>query len=193
MILTDTEMTDHTELIERLQSRTASMYLLEDVNLFHEAADALEAAQAEIERLTTDRRVLQADGKHPAPCAKFCEATAFTIELRRVRAERDKALARLAELSKQEPVGYFNGRFGVACAKGTLWAEITVRDALPMAGERLYSAAGAAKQPRHDPEFCSVGSRDIAAAAGASPQPRQDLSLDLLERVGPDCKANSSP
>ena len=41
----------NTELIARLQSRAASMYLLEDVKLFHEAADAMEAAQAEIDRL----------------------------------------------------------------------------------------------------------------------------------------------
>lgn len=34
-----------------------------------------------------DRHELQANGKHPAPCAKFCEATAFTIELRRAQAE----------------------------------------------------------------------------------------------------------
>ena len=47
-------MTNHADLIERLQSRTASMYLLEDVKLFHEAADALEAAQAEIEQYRVD-------------------------------------------------------------------------------------------------------------------------------------------
>jgi len=45
--------TDHTELIARLQSRTASMYLLEDVKLFHEAADALEARDRRIAELET--------------------------------------------------------------------------------------------------------------------------------------------
>lgn len=30
----------------------------------------------------TDRHTLQAEGKHPAPCARFCEANAFRIELR---------------------------------------------------------------------------------------------------------------
>lgn len=29
-----------------------------------------------------DRRILQADGKHPAPCARFCESNAYEIEIR---------------------------------------------------------------------------------------------------------------
>lgn len=33
-----------------------------------------------------ERAELQAEGKHPGPCAKFCEATAYEIELRRLRA-----------------------------------------------------------------------------------------------------------
>lgn len=37
-----------------------------------------------------DRAELQAEGKHPAPCAKFCEATAFGIDIRTLKAERDK-------------------------------------------------------------------------------------------------------
>lgn len=51
---------------------------------------------AEIERFTTDRRVLQSDGKHQAPCARFCEANAFTIELRQAKKiiERKDALLR---------------------------------------------------------------------------------------------------
>jgi hypothetical protein len=48
--------------------------------------------------LVENRRVLQADGKHPAPCARFCEATAFNIELRNARAdiERLRSLLRAA-------------------------------------------------------------------------------------------------
>ena len=80
-------MTDHTELIERLQSRTASMYLLEDVNLFHEAADALEAAQAEIEAVR----------KANIDCVNHFDA---------LRIDYDAALARLAKLEKQEPVAW---------------------------------------------------------------------------------------
>lgn len=32
-----------------------------------------------------ERHELQKDGKHPAPCARFCEATAFNIEIRGLR------------------------------------------------------------------------------------------------------------
>lgn len=34
-----------------------------------------------------ERFTAQAEGKHPAPCARFCEANAFEIELRRLRAD----------------------------------------------------------------------------------------------------------
>ena len=33
-----------------------------------------------------ERFTAQAEGKHPAPCARFCEANAFEIELRMLRA-----------------------------------------------------------------------------------------------------------
>jgi hypothetical protein len=39
-----------------------------------------------------DRRELQRQGKHPAPCARWCEATAFEVELRRLRALLREAL-----------------------------------------------------------------------------------------------------
>lgn len=32
-----------------------------------------------------DRRELQADGKHPAPCARHCESTAYEIEIRQLK------------------------------------------------------------------------------------------------------------
>lgn len=34
-----------------------------------------------------DRHELQKDGNHPAPCARFCEANAFKIELRNLQFE----------------------------------------------------------------------------------------------------------
>ena len=34
-----------------------------------------------------DRQELQAKGKHPAPCARFCEANAFQIEIRNLKAK----------------------------------------------------------------------------------------------------------
>jgi len=58
-----------------------------------EATDALRAALAE-----PDRQALQAEGKHPAPWARHCEAKAFEIEIRMLKAA-------LAE-PEQEPVAW---------------------------------------------------------------------------------------
>ena len=44
------------------------------------AITALRAALA-----APDRQTLQAEGRHPAPCARFCESTAYEIEARRLR------------------------------------------------------------------------------------------------------------
>ena len=46
------------------------------------------------------RHDLQKEGKHPAPCARFCEATAFEIEIRRLRTEAQGAAAAKAALSQ---------------------------------------------------------------------------------------------
>lgn len=46
-----------------------------------------------------DRRELQSKGEHPAPCARFCEATAFKIEIRNLK-------KKLEQLTKQEPVAW---------------------------------------------------------------------------------------
>jgi hypothetical protein len=35
----------------------------------------------------SERHTLQAEGKHPAPCARFCESTAFQIKIRGLEAE----------------------------------------------------------------------------------------------------------
>ncbi len=57
--------------------------------------------EAELAALNADRRVLQSNGEHDAPCARYCEANAYMIELRRVNAE-------LAALRKQnsDPVAW---------------------------------------------------------------------------------------
>ena len=77
----------HTELIERLRGvvqklRRTPMPIADVVPMVNEAADAIESLQAEVERLTP----LQF---RQAPCHKFCEATAFNIEIKQLRAERD--------------------------------------------------------------------------------------------------------
>ena len=37
-----------------------------------------------------ERHELQKAGKHPAPCARFCEANAYQIEVRRLKASLAK-------------------------------------------------------------------------------------------------------
>lgn len=43
-------------------------------------------AEARVKELEAGRQALQAEGKHPAPCARDCEANAFQIEVRRLQA-----------------------------------------------------------------------------------------------------------
>lgn len=40
---------------------------------------------AENEALKAGRHALQAQGKHPAPCARFCESKAYEIEVRELK------------------------------------------------------------------------------------------------------------
>lgn len=84
-------MTNHTDLIARLREGQKydceSGYPIVMDYIMDEAADALQAAQAEIERLQTTVKHLS----DAAANATFAEKA---------------ALAQLAELSKQEPVGF---------------------------------------------------------------------------------------
>lgn len=48
----------------------------------------------------TDREALQATGTHPAPCARHCESNAYTLEARRISAERDALAARLKAMAQ---------------------------------------------------------------------------------------------
>lgn len=50
-----------------------------------------EKAEARVKVLEASRQVLQAEGEHPAPCARDCEAPAFAKQVR----ERDARIARL--------------------------------------------------------------------------------------------------
>lgn len=40
-------------------------------------------------KTVSTRHALQAQGRHPAPCARMCEATAFEIEIRQLTADND--------------------------------------------------------------------------------------------------------
>lgn len=56
------------------------------VERIERARNALEAA-LEQQQAEPDRRALQAEGKHPAPCARHCEAKAFEIEIRSLKSQ----------------------------------------------------------------------------------------------------------
>jgi len=56
-----------------------------------------------------DRKILQQAGKHPAPCARFCEANAFQIEIRSLKRQIDEA-SRLAAKVAAAPVAIMDTR-----------------------------------------------------------------------------------
>jgi hypothetical protein len=61
-----------------------------EMGVYHKAIEIHQALQpsGNTGELAQDyRHALQAEGKHPAPCARHCEATAFGIEIRRLEAE----------------------------------------------------------------------------------------------------------
>ena len=45
-----------------------------------------------------ERNTLQKDGKHPAPCARFCEATAFKSEIQRLERENTELRTQLESI-----------------------------------------------------------------------------------------------
>jgi hypothetical protein len=82
-----------------------------------------------------DRHALQAEGTHPAPCARHCEATAFGIEIRRLEAENAGLRAAQGEDSARldaeqyRPIGMTIGNdkqhgWHVALDPGETWNEV---------------------------------------------------------------------
>lgn len=49
----------------------------------------------------SDRHELQAAGKHPAPCARHCESTAYEIEIRRLRSCLKKTNAQAEHFERE--------------------------------------------------------------------------------------------
>ena len=45
------------------------------------ASDAIDQLLTRVAELEADRQTLQRDGRHPAPCARHCEAAAFSAEI----------------------------------------------------------------------------------------------------------------
>ena len=67
-----------------------------------------------------ERHELQAKGEHPAPCARFCEANAFNIEIRRMKAQRKPlTMEQKLALCKQFPDHLtFNAIHAIEAAHG---------------------------------------------------------------------------
>jgi hypothetical protein len=47
-----------------------------------------------------ERFTAQAEGKHPAPCGRHCEANAFEVEIRRLKLANDRQRDAIATLAK---------------------------------------------------------------------------------------------
>ncbi len=73
--------------VEQAEARVKELQAELDIEL-ERAYDRLLAARTNKQ---ADRQVLQADGRHPAPCARDCEAPAFKNQMR----ERDARIAQL--------------------------------------------------------------------------------------------------
>lgn len=128
-------MTNHTNLIARL--RKDDLFWKAPITCRSEAADAIEAAQTEIERLQTTVKHLS----DAAANATFAEKA---------------ALARLAELTKQEPVMVYDGRCIWDCGDGG-HQDVTMLKMIAK-GTKLYAAAGAS------PVQTSQGLQSVADA-----------------------------
>jgi len=68
-------------------------------DLCRKAADMLEA---NAQQATPDIKALQSNGKGPAPCARFCEANAFQIEIRRLTAEINAQQAKRVPMTEKQ-------------------------------------------------------------------------------------------
>lgn len=79
------------------QGESSYEYLRRDED-YRALQAACKGLAAQVEALTKARdglappeiKALQAEGKGPAPCARFCEAKAFEIEIRNLDHERDE-------------------------------------------------------------------------------------------------------
>ena len=69
----------------------------------------------------SDRHEMQAAGTHPAPCARHCEATAFEIEIRRLRSEVTR-LSSMLDHQRDEAIEterMLRAELGARCARET--------------------------------------------------------------------------
>ena len=122
----------HRELIDVLNSINQDK-IHHDGDYFHELLHDVEKAlqehaMRETQRLgqeiEQERHELQAKGEHPAPCARHCEANAFQIVIKNLKAQ-------LAQ-PEHEPVAYFHPHKGFYWAKPTSISAPTIADVEPL-------------------------------------------------------------
>lgn len=96
--------------VEQAEARVKELQAELDIEL-ERAYDRLLAARTNKQ---ADRLVLQADGRHPAPCARDCEAPAFKNQLR----ERDARIAKLeAQLIRRRALLSPETQLAIAAAR----------------------------------------------------------------------------
>jgi hypothetical protein len=95
------------ELVSELRF-AAGDYSLFDKHMGNDAADTIERLESELLAATIriDNDAMEITRLTPlqyrqAPCHKFCEATAFNIEIRALKAERDAAVAELSKVTDE--------------------------------------------------------------------------------------------
>ena len=118
------------QAITAIKEALAQPEQLEGLQLIHKAD--IDLAKKRAIEAQPEHHELQAEGKHPAPCARFCEANAFQIEIRRLKAQlvQPKEPA-VQQRHKQEPVAWRHSLTGclfeteeeVPLADGDEWAE----------------------------------------------------------------------
>ena len=92
--------------------------LRELIDLHAFAKDVVDRAahllEADAQQSKPDIKDLQANGKGPAPCARFCEANSFEIEIRRLTSKLNAQQA-------NKPTGWDNGLSQDYCAEFGKW------------------------------------------------------------------------
>ena len=121
----------------------------------------------------TERQALQAEGKHPAPCARHCEAKAFEIEIRSLKS---------ALKQQADPVAWV-----FAPNNELLWpSEVEVTNPIEIDSyQPLYTSPPQRKPPTEielDAEF-NRGYKEGARDAYARAPQRKPLTDDMVHRA----------
>ena len=96
------------EVMAQLRARVAELEAERDgwTRAYDSAARDRDYQKQRVAELEADHRTLQQDGRHPAPCARHCEAAAFSAEI----SLRD---SRIGELERQ--LSQSDSDLGLAC------------------------------------------------------------------------------